>query len=78
MQDMAQMQMPLPKNTLPMMAGDGPFGSIGMGGMFTLLKVREGIRSFEDPGWYQQPAGTSARKIASARTGATTKDSGVK
>ena len=62
MHDMTQMQMPLPKNTLPMMAGEGPYGSIGMGGMFTLLKVRERITSFEDPGWYQQPPGTSARK----------------
>jgi hypothetical protein len=27
--------MPLPDNTLPMMTGQGPFGAIGMGGMFT-------------------------------------------
>ncbi|MEG1328035.1 MAG: copper oxidase, partial [Janthinobacterium sp.] len=35
MADMGEMQMPIPDNTLPMMAGDGPFGAIGMGGMFT-------------------------------------------
>jgi hypothetical protein len=63
MHDMTQMRMALPKNTLPMMAGQGPFGSIGMGGMFTLLKVREGITTYEDPGWYSQPPGTTARRV---------------
>ena len=38
---MTDMNMGLPKNTLPMMAGDGPFGPMGMGGMFTLFKVRD-------------------------------------
>ncbi|HIL22784.1 MAG TPA: copper oxidase, partial [Alcanivorax sp.] len=40
MADMAEMEMPLPDNTVPMMTGDGPFGSVEMGGMFTMLKVR--------------------------------------
>jgi FtsP/CotA-like multicopper oxidase with cupredoxin domain len=57
------MDMGRPANTLPMMAGKGPFGGIEMGGMFTVLKVREGISSYEDPGWYRQPGGTSARKV---------------
>lgn len=35
MHDMTEMQMNGPRNTLPMMAGAGPFGPIGMGGMFT-------------------------------------------
>ncbi len=63
MADMGEMQMPLPTNTLPMMAGDGPFGSIGMGGMFALVKIRDGLarNDFKDPGWYKQPAGTQAR-----------------
>jgi manganese oxidase len=52
-----------PKNTLPMMSGDGPFGAIGMGGMFTVFKVREGLSNYEDPGWYKQPPGTSPRKV---------------
>jgi FtsP/CotA-like multicopper oxidase with cupredoxin domain len=52
-----------PKNTLPMMTGTGPFGPIQMGGMFTVLKVREGLTSYEDPGWYKHPAGTVARKV---------------
>ena len=34
-----------------------------MGGMFTLLKVRDGITSYEDPGWYQNPAGTVASPV---------------
>ncbi len=53
-----------PRNTLPMMSGTGPFGPIAMGGMFTILKVREGITSFEDPGWYQHPPGTVAGPVA--------------
>jgi FtsP/CotA-like multicopper oxidase with cupredoxin domain len=57
------MDMGRPRNTLPMMAGKGPFGGIEMGGMFTVLKVREGITSYADPGWYAQPEGTAARKV---------------
>jgi len=45
------------------MAGTGPFGAIGMGGMFTTLKVRadQPRGSNRDPGWYRQPPGTAAR-----------------
>jgi len=62
MADMKDMQMMLPEETLAMMAGFGPHGPIGMGGMFTMLKVRRGQRpgDYSDPGWYQQPAGTQA------------------
>ena len=35
MGEMTEMNMGAPKNTLPMMTGTGPFGPIGMGGMFT-------------------------------------------
>ena len=31
-----------------------------MGGMFTVLKVRDGIDSYDDPGWYENPPGTLA------------------
>jgi hypothetical protein len=60
MADMGEMEMPLPDNTLPMMTGSGPFGAIEMGGMFTVVKVRDGIarNDYKDPGWYQHPAGT--------------------
>jgi FtsP/CotA-like multicopper oxidase with cupredoxin domain len=48
-------------NTLPMMTGDGPFGNIEMGGMFTVVKVREQLASYdEDPGWYENPKGSVA------------------
>jgi manganese oxidase len=57
------MEMGRPKNTLPMMTGTGPFGPIEMGGMFTVVKVREGITSYEDPGWYKHPDGTVAKKV---------------
>jgi hypothetical protein len=51
-------------NTLPMMAGTGPFGPIEMGGMFTVMKIRENLASYEDdPGWYEHPPGTLASKV---------------
>lgn len=53
-----------PRNSMFMAGGEGPFGSIFMGGMFTILKIREGLRSYdEDPGWYQHPAGTVAAPV---------------
>jgi FtsP/CotA-like multicopper oxidase with cupredoxin domain len=59
---MGGMEMPLPENTLPMMSGQGPFGGIEMGGMFTTLKVREGQarNDYKDPGWYRHPPGSLA------------------
>jgi manganese oxidase len=62
MKDMTEMEMALPDNTAPMMAGDGPFGAIGMGGMFSVLKVRkdQAANDYRDPGWFKQPPGTSA------------------
>jgi FtsP/CotA-like multicopper oxidase with cupredoxin domain len=66
MADMGEMEMPLPDNTLPMMTGAGPFGSLEMGGMFTVVKVREGLarNDYKDPGWYKHPQGTVAREWA--------------
>jgi len=32
--------------------------------MFTVLKVRDGIASYDDPGWYQHPEGTVAWRVA--------------
>jgi FtsP/CotA-like multicopper oxidase with cupredoxin domain len=56
------MNMPLPQNTLPMMTGSGPYGDIEMGGMFTVMKIRENLAhgDYRDPGWYQAPAGSVA------------------
>jgi FtsP/CotA-like multicopper oxidase with cupredoxin domain len=60
MADMGEMEMPLPDNTIKMMEGWGQFGAIEMGGMFSVVKVREGISAndYADPGWYQHPEGT--------------------
>jgi len=62
MADMAAMHMQLPENTLPMMTGEGPHGPIGMGGMFSVLKVRaeQPRDDYSDPGWYEPPPGTMA------------------
>ncbi len=60
MGDMAEMGMAVPRNSTPMVGGQGPFDYITMGGLFTILKVREGITSYEDPGWYKHPGGTVA------------------
>jgi len=62
MAEMGAMEMPAPDNTLPMMTGFGQFGPIEMGGMFTVVKVREGLdrNDYKDPGWYQHPQGTVA------------------
>lgn len=51
-----------PPNYLPFGA-PGQFGTIEMGGMFTVLKVRDGITNYNDPGWYQNPPGTVAEAI---------------
>ncbi len=62
MADMGEMEMPIPDNTLPMMTGQGPFGAIGMGGMFSVVKVRDDVKpgDYKDPGWYKHPAKTLA------------------
>ncbi len=59
---MGEMEMPIPDNTLPMMTGQGPFGGVEMGGMFTVLKVRKDQKrgDYSNPGWYKHPVGTVA------------------
>ena len=62
MADMTEMEMPIPDNTSPMMTGQGPFGSVEMGGMFSVIKVRKDQKpgDYKDPGWFKHPAGTVA------------------
>jgi hypothetical protein len=62
MADMAEMEMPLPDNTAPMMSGEGPYGSVEMGGMFSMVKVRRDQKrgDYSNPGWFKQPEGTQA------------------
>jgi hypothetical protein len=65
MAEMGEMEMPMPDNTLPMMTGFGQFGPIEMGGMFSVVKIREGLArdDYKDPGWYQHPAGSVAHEF---------------
>lgn len=66
MAEMAAMHMQLPENTLPMMTGTGPHGPMGMGGMFTVFKVRadQAPGDYSDPGWYTAPEGTQAYRTS--------------
>jgi FtsP/CotA-like multicopper oxidase with cupredoxin domain len=67
MGDMAEMQgmMPIPRNSVPMRGGVGPFGPIDMGGMFTIIKIREELPpNGADPGWYEHPRGTVAHRVS--------------
>jgi hypothetical protein len=52
-----------PENTLPMAMGQGPFGQLEMGGMFTVLKIRPGLRGQQDPGWYGGDKISRARRV---------------
>ena len=67
---MGEMEMPLPDNTLPMMTGSGQFGPIEMGGMFTVMKIREGMArdDYSDPGPYKFPKGTVSYEIETPTT----------
>jgi len=58
------MGMPVPRNSIPMVGGEGPFAHIDMAGMFTIVKVRTGITTYEDPGWYRHPPGTVAERAS--------------
>ena len=51
---LAEMEMPMPDNSLPMMTGFGQFGPLEMGGIFSVVMVREGLAldDYKDPGWY--------------------------
>jgi len=65
----SEMTMQGPDNTLPMMMGKGRYGNLEMGGMFTLIKVRDQLNNDGLKGehaWYQAPEGTQAKKVAAA------------
>ncbi len=63
MGEMAEMQgmMPMPRNSITMRGGEGPYGPIDMGGMFTIVKIRDDMDYTRDPGWYSQ--GPRARRV---------------
>jgi hypothetical protein len=50
-----------------MMTGFGQFGPMAMGGMMTVMKIREGLgtNDYADPGPYQHPPGTVAYEVQS-------------
>jgi FtsP/CotA-like multicopper oxidase with cupredoxin domain len=66
MAEMGSMEMPLPDNTLPMMTGTGPFGPMEMGGMFSVVKVRDDVKpgDYKDPGFYKHPQGSVAYEFS--------------
>ncbi|HEX4456263.1 MAG TPA: copper oxidase [Kofleriaceae bacterium] len=51
MSEMGAMAQPV--NSIAMMGAKGPHGTIDMGGMFTILKIRDSLAT--DPGWYAAP-----------------------
>jgi len=64
---MGEMPMPVPPNSLPMKGARGPFGYVDMGGMFTLLKVRDDPASADPGGWFEHPEGSVAGPADPAR-----------
>ncbi len=70
MGDMSEMQQmtATPRNSIAMRGGPGPYGAIDMGGMFTIVKIRDDMDYGRDPGWYEQPRGTSAYRVDSMST----------
>lgn len=59
--------MPGPENTLPMMMGEGRYGKLEMGGMFSMVRVRDQLGSIAD--LYEAPEGTQAKKVANVPEG---------
>ena len=61
MGEMGEMGMKVPRNSLPMIGAKGPHDYITMGGMYTNIKVRDHLDTYDrDPGWYEKPPGTMA------------------
>jgi hypothetical protein len=63
---MGAMGMRVPANSLPMRGAAGPFGDIDMGGMFTVLKVRDDPDAADPNSWYVPPPGTVPHKADDA------------
>jgi manganese oxidase len=59
--------MPMPRNSISMKSALGPFKEyMTSGGMFTVVKVRDHLRNYKNPGWYKHPHGTVALKASAA------------
>ena len=64
-QGMGEMHaMEQPKNSVSMRGGRGPYGVIDMGGMFTILKIRDRLQPGDEQGYYQAPPDTVAREAS--------------
>jgi len=59
MSDMAEMEMPIPDNTAPMMAGEGPFGSVEMGACSVCSKSAR----VKSPETTKTQAGSSTQRV---------------
>lgn len=57
--------MAVPQNSTPMVGARGPMGYITMGGMFTILKVRDGVDEDTGDSWYQERPENQARLATS-------------
>jgi FtsP/CotA-like multicopper oxidase with cupredoxin domain len=67
MGDMGEMGMSVPANSLPMIGGRGQYDYITMGGMFTILKVRDELPADgADPGWFKSKPGELAEAASEA------------
>jgi len=64
MAEMSSMAMARPSPSIAMLGGDGPHGSIDMGGMFTLVKIRDHLTGDGDPGWYKPTSGVASEATA--------------
>jgi manganese oxidase len=64
---MAEMMLMAP-NSIAMKGAVSPFGDyISIEGMFTIIKVRDRLESYnKDPGWYPYPRGTVALNASAA------------
>jgi len=62
--DMGGMSMPVPPNSAPMRSSAGPFAPIEMGGMFSVIKVRD--KGADGTAWHAHPAGSVADKASPA------------
>ena len=58
--------MRVPENSIPMVGARGPKGYITMGGMFTIVKVRQSVTSETASGWYDESAKNQARLATTA------------
>jgi manganese oxidase len=69
---MQEMNMAQPRNAVSMAGGQGPFGPIEMGGMFTMIKVRDRIDddAAAIASWHQAPDGTRAIEATAAELAA--------